>query len=73
MTTIKRRVRRRLDARDSLPAIWNRLEPPPAWAFEPGEHHDTIIGLVFDMDGHASSRTHPHLEAWRRALVASGQ
>lgn len=42
-----RRLSRRRQQRDPLVLAWDAGQPPPAWAYEPGEHRDYVIGLCF--------------------------
>jgi len=45
MGMINRRKRQRLSAPDTLEGAWERGEPPPDWAYEPGEHHEAVFEL----------------------------
>lgn len=73
MTTIHRKSRRRTEDRRPLYEAWQTGDPPPSWAYEPGEHHDDIIGLYFfrDHDKQLDAQTHPHREAWAAAMESS--
>ncbi len=72
MGNVKRKSRQRIEP-PPLVAHWDAGEPPPAWAFEPGDHHDIIMGLYFFSEGNVyrSSIGHPHRDDWTRALQAS--
>lgn len=72
MSTIKRRSRQRLATPESLADYWDRQLPPPDWAYEPGEHRQELIELVFfgsDLDWRAQD--HPYRREWGDAMTAS--
>lgn len=72
MSTIKRRSRQRLNTPESLVDLWDRQLPPPAWAFDPGEHRQELIELVFfGSDANWRSKDHPHIDAWMQAMRES--
>lgn len=74
MSTIHRRSWQRLAAPDSLADIWDRQLPPPAWAFEPGEHHEELVELAFfgtDNGPFLFAQDHPLHAAWLDAMCQS--
>lgn len=71
MGTVKRRSRRRLNDANSLVSLYNEGQPPPAWAFEVGEHNDTLQGLIWFGEGAIIRRDHPYERDWWRAMNES--
>lgn len=72
MSTIKRRSRQRLNTPESLVDLWDRQQPPPAWAHAPGEHHEELVELVlFGSAENWRSIDHPHYAEWTQAMSAS--
>jgi len=75
MSTVHRKSRRRTEDRRPLYEAWQAGEPPPSWAYEPGEHHEEITDLYFfkDRPDQRDWRTHPHLNDWAAAMESSAR
>lgn len=74
MSTIRRRTRQRLNAPESLEAIWDAGLPPPEWAFLPGDHREELSELAFfstDAGPYMFAQDHPHYAEWMQALHSS--
>jgi hypothetical protein len=74
MGMVNRRGRQRRTASGTLEGLWERLQPPPDWAHEPGEHHEELCDLVFfgsDTGPWKAPQKHPHYADWWKAYIAS--
>lgn len=72
MAMVNRRKRRKLSEPKTLEGAWDRGEPPPEWACEPGPHNQEVMELYLlgTIDGPAPQQ-HPHYGAWAHAAQES--